>query len=595
MNRGSEERPTARPGGDRTERGQSDAAARRPAATDARPRDSNQDIRASQRVIASTMASPQPPKVEERITRVTQELFQMKRQFKSAKLRRERREIMMSAKKLVYSLSIDPSTQDEKSVALLLNTAAFFDVICTAPALQQAITWMTENVSALEPRHVAMFSHAVVALKVTGGSAILSKTILPTAGKLVSAGKFTPVELIMLLQAIAKSNVHGQDQIVKSILDRICENAGKLKTSELSTVCTIFDSAFIEGKESAVKAILTEALAQVEKSMDAVHSNDILLIAEHLPPLASMASVSAGFWSKLLSRAIAVAGFFGDRQLPHAFRGLREMYKLPEIQNDAAATLKMNDFRQAIEKRLDVCKKSFNLEGFAELLHACLHCQSSSNLSDLLDQAAAGVVEFLNFARADTSEIVACVKAIAKLGAPFDGLLGTLLQIAAGTFERKARISTGDKAASSDVATPAETPAALPKDLEESIRQRRENRNARSIVDLTQIRVFSEIAYDTRAQPEALTTDLPRILVGSVPLAHPEDLLSVARLLYSADGQNPCVNTSNNSDILQAITKRAKNEKDFFRLVSTPGFLESFAALEISGSLVEEVKKYLAR
>jgi hypothetical protein len=556
--------------------------------TDSKPRDSNQEIRIAQRSIASTMASPQPPKTEERVTRVAQELHQLKRQFKAAKLRRERNDLIKQSKRVVYSLNLDPSTQDEKSVALLLNGAAFFGIIYSAPALQQAVTWMSENVSALESQHLAMFAHAVVALKVPSAAAILTNVILPVASEFVSAGKLTPVELIMVLQAIARTNVSGQEKLVNDILARLTESAAKLKTSELSTLCAVFDSTFLSGKEKSVKSILTEGLKVVDQSMDSVHSNDILLLAEHLAPLASQAGVTTIFWGKFLSRAIAVAGFFGDRQLPHAFRGLREMQKLAEIQNEPAVSARMIDYRQALEKRLDVCKNAFNLEGFTELLESLLHCQSSNNLQNYLSQVAGGVVQSCKFQSNDITDFTRCVKAISRFGMPFDALVETCVEFALGKGRRAPRSGEEDSVT-------GEPAAALPKELEESIRMRLENKQARNIFELVQIRLFAEIAYDNRTLPSSLSEELPKLILQRLHLAHPESLLSVARLLYSADGQNPCANSVNSSDILQAIAKRAKNERDFFKMVTTPGFLESFAALDVSGAIVEEAKKHLSQ
>ena len=527
------------------------------------------------------------------MTRIARELFQLKRQFKTAKLRRERLDIMKSGKKLVYSLSMDPSTQDEKSVALLLNCASFFEVIYTAPALQQAVTWMSENVTALESQHLAMFAHAVVALKLPTAASILSNVILPVVAKAVPSKKLPSVELIMVLQAIVRSKVTTHDKLVQDILDSLKDNATTIKTSELSTLCSIFDSSFCENREKVVASIVGDALKTVEQNIDKVHSNDILLLAEHLPPLlAAAVKPSATFWGKFLSRGLAVCGFFGDRQLPIAFRGFREMSKVPELQDDGPLRVKLIDFRDALEKRLDVCSRAFNIEGFTDLLNSLLLCPSSSTLPGILTKVAFGVAESTKFQPNDLDDVAACVKAIARYGTPMDEVIEACVQIAVGHRKRSAESTSASAAGGAETAAQGDAP--LPKELESAIRERVESRQARQIDALAEIRVFAEVSMDVRVHPPALAKELPSILVQRVTVAHPELLIRVAKTLYSADAQSPYINNANNHDILQAIAKRAKSEADFFKNVTTPGFLEEFAALNVSGSLVEAAKHYLS-
>ena len=433
---------------------------------------------------------------------------------------------------------------------------------------------MSENVTALESQHLAMFAHAVVALKLPTAASILSNVILPVVAKAVPSKKLPSVERIMVLQAIVRSKVTTHDKLVQDILDSLKDNATTIKTSELSTLCSIFDSSFCENREKVVASIVGDALKTVEQNIDKVHSNDILLLAEHLPPL------------------LAVCGFFGDRQLPIAFRGFREMSKVPELQDDGPLRVKLIDFRDALEKRLDVCSRAFNIEGFTDLLNSLLLCPSSSTLPGILTKVAFGVAESTKFQPNDLDDVAACVKAIARYGTPMDEVIEACVQIAVGHRKRSAESTSASAAGGAETAAQGDAP--LPKELESAIRERVESRQARQIDALAEIRVFAEVSMDVRVHPPALAKELPSILVQRVTVAHPELLIRVAKTLYSADAQSPYINNANNHDILQAIAKRAKSEADFFKNVTTPGFLEEFAALNVSGSLVEAAKHYLS-
>nr|CCC48384.1 conserved hypothetical protein, fragment [Trypanosoma vivax Y486] len=141
------------------------------------------------------------------------QLFELKRRFREAKTGKERREIQRDARRLIRRARVDPSTQDEKSVAVLLNCAATFRSYPHTEGIGQAVQWMRTNVDALsrglwQELCKSVFSRAVTDIdKVHSREAI---TLLKAAPHLRVSEEHS---VLLVSRAVATARFHTDEQV----------------------------------------------------------------------------------------------------------------------------------------------------------------------------------------------------------------------------------------------------------------------------------------------------------------------------------------------------------------------------------------------
>ena len=314
---------------------------------------------------------------ESAASKVAQQLNQLKREYKKEKDKRKQKAIGSDARKLLLKTKIDITEPSEKTVALMLNSAAFFQMHADTPVVLQCVEWMLENLEGCEAQHVALFVHAVASIKLPNAQEMLLQKVLPRLEELLPT--MLPVELAMVFQAFVRLGLHDH-ALCSQILVTLGQSIDSVKVGELATVFTSLASTprpFIWTPER--KAFMAQAFLLTAKNASGLFQG----------PLVGML--------KAIADLEVYPGGNAEAEVTHIEEALDALYKRvtevnlvsSELPDAFAALSKIGCRHQGawdkVNERLSVTGKFLSLEELKVIIQATVSCpERPAALSEIM-------------------------------------------------------------------------------------------------------------------------------------------------------------------------------------------------------------------
>ncbi|KAH9580125.1 hypothetical protein LSM04_008762 [Trypanosoma melophagium] len=469
-------------------------------------------------------------------------LFDMKRQYKSAKSGKERRDIQREARRFIRRARIDPSTQDEKTVTMLLNSAATFQSYPHSEGIKQAVQWMRQNIDALSPQNLALFANAVGALSVVDSDIILLQEISPAVQSVFT--QMSPVELVMVLQAFQREKISDNGSLQDSMLQQLASCVPQMPVPQLSTLASILVTAPLRKSNEAAwseltKAVVSKAVSGVEK----MHSREVITLLKAAPHL----SVPEEHSLQLINRAIATVGFHTEEQvgeLLEAVAGYRAQDTIGKELQD-----KLDELINVLWTRLQKVAPYADLASATWIMRQSRKCGVNVPPA-IMETLIEAVTREFRYHRYTFRRCASLAEALAEQKAPAKDLLQLL-----GDYCIGKRPPREDR----EVTDPQD---------EENTREVRMDIYARFLGDLTRARIALEDAHnahpDNGKPGESVAVVLAQRLEESVLDASPRDVLRCVRALCTASEDCHTRNKANSDNIMKLVEQRLSKERESF-------------------------------
>lgn len=486
----------------------------------------------------------------------------MKHDFKHAKASRDRRNLTRDARRLVRRTRIDPSTQDEKSISVLLNCAAMFNC-APSDGVEQAIRWMRDNLRGLSPQNVAQLAYAVGVLHLPERRTILLEEVSPIVQSVLR--DLTPVEVVMILQAFQRCRISENAELQERMLQQLPSCIETMPISQLSTLASVLGRHEVKSQNEAlwrelVQSTMNRALADVSK----MHSKEAITFLGAAPYL----SLTSEQLCALVLRVSETAQFHTDEHVGELLHSLFLLKReIPEPSDELAKA--MAELQQALIVRLD------RVADFTTVPHATV---------------------IWRFADANSIEIPAVVQQ--KM---CDAVVTSMVYHAVrfGSLSRLARSLSRQKLQSAKILNvignyaigerPPRPTSAIPQELEEESMITREEREGidveprehicgRFAGHLTALRISLEDAWALNGFPaiEAISSTLPRYIEEHMKDAKASQILKAVKWISCADDDCKLRNKSHDEAVLKEAVRMVQEDKERFAELR-PAHIERFA------------------
>ncbi|KAH8614031.1 hypothetical protein ERJ75_000717300 [Trypanosoma vivax] len=471
------------------------------------------------------------------------QLFELKRRFREAKTGKERREIQRDARRLIRRARVDPSTQDEKSVAVLLNCAATFRSYPHTEGIGQAVQWMRTNVDALSRQNIALFANAVGALWVLDSETILTKEISPIVKSAYK--QMNPVELVMILQAFQRGRVSENASLQESMLEHLSSCIPQMPVSQLSTLASVLvDTPLRKSNEGLWQELCKSVFSRAVTDIDKVHSREAITLLKAAPHL----RVSEEHSVLLVSRAVATARFHTDEQvgdLLESVANYRTM--LDACGNELNA--KLEELVNALWVRLQKVAPFADVSSATSILrHSRL---SGVDVPPQVMEALLGAVtKELLFHRRSFRRLAALTEALAEQGAEAKQLL-----LLIGDYCIGKRPSREDS-----------VEGYSPDSAQEQVEARLDI-FSRFLGDLTRARIALENAYSANAANGELgesVLTLAKRLEEGLATAMPREVLKCVQSICTASDGCRLRNSASDEKLISLAEQRIRKDCDAF-------------------------------
>nr|CCD12965.1 unnamed protein product [Trypanosoma congolense IL3000] len=442
-------------------------------------------------------------------------LFELKRQFKLSKSEKERREIQRSARRLVRRARVDPSTQDEKSVTLLLNCAAMFRCYPHTEGIKQATDWMRKNIDGLSPQNIALFANAVGALWVMDSETILVNEISPAAEAVYR--QMRSVELVMILQAFQRGKIVENSSLQISMLQQLLSLVPQMPIPQLTTLAGVLvDTPLRKSDEASWRGAVDTVVSLAVSSVEKMHSRETISLLKAAPRLDVMEKHSL----QLIERAIGTAGFHTDEQVGELFEAVAT-YRGQQKPCSGELNEKLDELISVLWTRLQ------KVAPFADAVSATaiMRWARLSGVDvprDILDVLVQAVKRELPYHRFTFRRVALLGEALALQNASAKELLYLL-----GDYCIGKRPTRGDRGGR-DVDDDDHPQVDVRMDI-----------YSRFLGDLTRARLALENAYsantDNGEPGESVCSTLPQRLEASVMSASPREVLKSLQVIFTAE------------------------------------------------------------
>jgi hypothetical protein len=477
-----------------------------------------------------------------------QKLLELKKKYRTTRLKREKSDIERDALLCLKQIRVDSSTQDEKSIAIVLNCAVFFRASKKNFAVRDGIAWNMSNLRALSPQNTAKFMHALSALaSPRGGQRLQQLTeVASLIDKEYQLSAFSPVELIMMQQALTRTRITSNAQQQFKILSEIGRRVPSMATSELSTLMDIITTEEhdeVLSKEPALIASLADAVAKKlsqEGVVGAIHSNNILHYLKAFVALEKKKryTLAADLWKALLERAIAVAKFFMDSQVGSALAVAADVKEL-NVATDAIAV----ELDSVAMARVNHIIGTFDMESSALLANGFIAARRPMPV-ELTDVVCKRLISEMAFQRPSLREVFNAVAALQATGCTHPQFFAAAADLIIG--KRPERVT---KDPNPKPAVPFEYRPDVAVDFV-----------ARRLDYCLKIRLISEEILGTRAA-ELMNPQISEALVEAAKKTHPIQLLESCTTIFNAKQGVPGRNRKLDEEILSIATRRISEQR----------------------------------
>lgn len=483
-----------------------------------------------------------------------QRLVELRQELRQASTQKDRHEITREARRSIGGIRLDPSTQDERSVALFLNCAVAFKVRPSATnSIDAAVAWMRRNLRGLSPRSVALFTNALGALEIPEADVILRDQISDVVPLLLS--DMTPVEVVMILQAFQRERLVTENEALQNeMLKQLAPCISTMPTQQLSTLASVL--AYHPLKKYDLErwqAMVTDIVQRttVDLPIDRMHSKEVITFLS----VAHQLSIPEDTLITLIERAIDTCGFHTADQVADLLKSLAFIRSTVTDPSDALSNT-CSRLQSALIARLERVAEFASL-GSAHRLWRAADRGGLELPVTIQEKLADAVHRDLVYRRNNHGSVTHCAVSLASQKLPSTALLVALADYAVGQ-----RPSRPGHEATRDI-------------TEEEILSRQSARYSRHLSDYVHARISLERAFDNHGAtlPQSLSTVLPQALLDNVGAATPREALCAVRLLLILP-DSPSRNSANDAALLAAITQTLQANRGEFLSHVSEKFLE---------------------
>ncbi|KAF8286297.1 mitochondrial oligo-U binding protein TBRGG1 [Trypanosoma cruzi] len=483
-------------------------------------------------------------------------LFELKRQYKHAKSGRDRRDIQREARRAIRRARVDPSTQDEKTVTLLLNCAATFHSYPHSEGIKQAIQWMRQNIAALSPQNLALFANALGTLSAVDSDIILLQEVTPAVQSVFT--QMSPVELVMILQAFQRNKIFSNASLQESMLRQLSSCVSQMPAPQLSTLAGVLVSSPLRKSDETTWQELTNAvLSKAVSGVDNMHSREVITLLKAAPHLLVPEEPSL----QLIQRAIDTVGFHTDEQVGEILEsvaGYRNLEKPP----GEKLSRKLDELVNVLWTRLQKVAPHVDASSATWIMHQSCRCGVDVPPS-IMEVMLEAVAKDMRYHRYTFRRCAALAEALAEQKAPAKALLLLLGDYCIGRRPPREDREEAD----------------LP-DEEEVTKETRMDIYSRFLGDLTRARIALENAHSANSENgepgESVRVILPQRLEESVSAASPRELLKCIRVICTSAEDCQVRNRANDEKLMTLAEQRMSSEREGFLKDVPKEFLEEF-------------------
>lgn len=471
----------------------------------------------------------------------------MKQQFKSAKSGRERQTIQREARRLIRRCQVDPSTQDEKSVMVLVNCAATFHSR-PSEGVEAGIQWLLRRLNALTPQNVALLANAIGSVEPDGAEAMLGKDVSAAIDSGALEG-MTPVEVIMVLQAFQRAEVDTNFPLQDRMLEKLISCVPSMPIPHLSTLSTVVSRHGLKERNHESWKRLADAIGSRVTSEDVsqIHSKEAITLLLSAPRL----EVSPEVITLLVDRCATTAGFHTDEQVGQLLRAIHEV-QIGVSDPSEALQASIQRLKAALVNRLE------RVSGFASpnsvaSIWRFAH-ESNVEIPDAIQLKLLETMQLqLPFGRLKFRQMGKIAGAASLYQLPSTKFLHTIANMVLGV--KPPRLDRHGKP------IPLDEPP-QPVDPREVAAMRKEL-YGRRFGQILQVRIELERALSKagdKTADETMRRKLPQVLVEAAREAPGSQLVLAARFLGECELQEKCAqcNQANNDALLKIIEERLR-------------------------------------
>ncbi|RNF12736.1 mitochondrial oligo-U binding protein TBRGG1, partial [Trypanosoma rangeli] len=482
-------------------------------------------------------------------------LFELKRQYKNAKSGKDRRDIQREARRAIRRAHVDPSTQDEKTVTLLLNCAATFRSYPHSEGIKQAVQWMRQNIDALSSQNLALFANALGVLSVVDSDIILLQEVSPAVQSTFT--EMSPVELVMILQAFKRNKIFSNAALQESMLQRLQSCVSQMPVPQLSTLAEVLVSAPLrKSNEAAWRELTNAVLLKAVSGVDRMHSREVITLLRAAPHLCVPEEPSL----QLVQRAIDTVGFHTDEQIGELLEAVGG-YRTLETPPEENLNRKLDELVDVLWTRLQRVAPYVDAASTTWIMRQASRCGIYVP-PPTMEVMLAAVAKDMCYHRHTFRRCAALAEALAEQKAQAKALLLLLGDYCIG--KRPTRQDREE----------ADSP-----DDEEAAREVRMNIYARFLGDLTRARIALERAHSANPENgelgESVWSILSQRLEEGVLEAPPREVLKCVRAICTSEDCQ-LRNRANDEKIMTLVERRLSRDRESFTKEIPKEILEEF-------------------
>ncbi|KAG5472301.1 hypothetical protein LSCM1_03700 [Leishmania martiniquensis] len=499
---------------------------------------------------------------EQYLAQDADKLLQMKHGYKKAKGRKERAGIVTEARRLLRRTRIDPSTQDERSVAIVINCAATFSLPATMEALTQAFQWMRSNINGISPQNVALFANALGLVLPPEAKEVMVSEIMPVVQSVMS--KMAPVEVVMVLQALQRLRITEKDQLQDELLSHLESCIPSMPVQQLSTLAAVLHCHSMQTRDNAKwKRIAHETMGRALAEVDGMHSREAIVLLCAAP----FVDASQKHICRLLARLSETAQFHTDDQVGELMRAIldiRQQIKEPSAELTAA----LEELHVTLLGRLE------KVSGFvgarsAALIWRYAHASNTELSSAIQQNMCSALIKRMEYRFIRFGALAKVAESLSTQKLPSTEILTTIANCTVGV-----RLPRPVNAAS-----PEEGEMVEDEEDHENIRAAAlEVLYSRHFGALTALRISLENAFakNNVSPNDALAKTLPENLLKHAAEASPRQMLEAVMAIASAPADCPCRNKVHDAAVSAVVLKALEDNPEKFTSELSPRLVDWF-------------------
>ncbi|KAG5498590.1 hypothetical protein JKF63_02876 [Porcisia hertigi] len=522
---------------------------------------------------------------EQYLAQDADKLLKMKQMYKKAKDTKERVGILKEARRALRRTRIDPSTQDERSVAVVMNCAATFSISAKTEVFEQAFQWMRSNIGGILPQNVALFANALGLILPPEAKEVVVSEVLPVVQSVMR--EMTPVEVVMVLQALQRLRVTENEKLQDELLAHLEPCICSMPVQQLSTLASVLHRHSMQTRDNAKwKKIAHETLARALAGVDEMHSREAIVLLGAAP----FVDASQEHICQLLARVTETAQYHTDDQVGELMSSILQIRQRVS-EPSAGLTAAIEKLHTTLMARLEKVSVFVRPKSATRIWNYA-HASGIELSSTIQENMCASLIKLMTFRPVLFRDLARLVASLSTQKLPSAEILAVAANYSVGV-----RPPRPAKEASS-------YEGEIPEDGEDQETIRAEAREAlysRHFGTLTELRISLEnsFAKNNVSPNDALTKTLPEHLLKHAAEALPRQMLVAIVAIALAPDNCSCRNKDHDAAVRVAVLKALEENPEKFKSHLSPTFvdwfLSSIPANSNSGEIVGALQKVMAQ